>query len=635
MDDVRSNRSVVGFVAVLLITALLAVIPGSSAEAHAQYDGADETVTVTSANTYRLPPACVGTRGLVEFGDALGFWEAEIECMAAYGITTGFPDGTYRPGLPVKRQQMALFIARLAAQATGGELQIPTFSDDAFDDIAGINPPEARDAINWLADLGITTGVTADRFAPGAWVTRQQMASFIARAHVALGVELPDPSAPTAFTDTAVIAEVHRDNVLTLHAAGVVKGRVDGTYDPRGSVRRGQMSGFIVRSIGVLDDQGLWAGNLPTPIPHFTVGPAVNAMGGYEWPAEVSLTLASSAPGNPEQTVQTSTEGDFHLDLNEVWDPIASGDVITVTYTPDNGATIVKTLTVSSLTVTNVDVDASTVSGTADYGHPTNLNEVVVAVYGEIDWIAARHVEVQPDGTWIADFSSPPEPDRGEGVLTFDADTYGDVFQHNHTGDATFANWHAPDVYEPTFGYNTGGLIQSDGWPAGVPVTVATSAEGNPEQTVITGAEDSDWPGFIRLPLDDVWEPVQPGEVITLTHVPDVGPAIVKTLTVSSLTVTSVDVDAKTVSGIADYGHPTNLDEVWVTMPGDDYWAANWRLVDVQPDGTWTADFSYLPDPDRGEGLPTFDPPYTGGEAFQHNRTGDTTYIRWGAGPPE
>ena len=31
----------------------------------------------------------------------------EIEAIAAAGITTGFPDGTFRPGDPVSRQAMA------------------------------------------------------------------------------------------------------------------------------------------------------------------------------------------------------------------------------------------------------------------------------------------------------------------------------------------------------------------------------------------------------------------------------------------------------------------------------------------------------------------------------------------------
>lgn len=44
---------------------------------------------------------------------APGFWAfQQIEALAAAGITTGFPDGTYRPFDPVTRAQMAAFLAR-------------------------------------------------------------------------------------------------------------------------------------------------------------------------------------------------------------------------------------------------------------------------------------------------------------------------------------------------------------------------------------------------------------------------------------------------------------------------------------------------------------------------------------------
>jgi len=44
---------------------------------------------------------------------ASGYWAfQEIEALAASGITTGFPDGTFRPTEPVTRAQMATFLAR-------------------------------------------------------------------------------------------------------------------------------------------------------------------------------------------------------------------------------------------------------------------------------------------------------------------------------------------------------------------------------------------------------------------------------------------------------------------------------------------------------------------------------------------
>lgn len=44
---------------------------------------------------------------------APGYWAfQEIEALAASGITTGFPDGTFRPTAAVTRAQMATFLAR-------------------------------------------------------------------------------------------------------------------------------------------------------------------------------------------------------------------------------------------------------------------------------------------------------------------------------------------------------------------------------------------------------------------------------------------------------------------------------------------------------------------------------------------
>ncbi|MFO7961344.1 MAG: S-layer homology domain-containing protein, partial [Nitriliruptoraceae bacterium] len=194
--------------------------------------------------------ACDGAEGLVDFNDALGFFESNIECMAAYGVTVGDADGNFNSPGSVTRQQMALFIARLATQALNGNTDIPATTDDEFDDIANINPPEARDAINLLASLGIVQGVSESEYDPSGTVTREQMASFVANAHAALEVDFTG-FAPDAgvFGDEDEISDVHLDNVLLLADVGVVEGDAAGDYNPGNPVTRGQMSAFIVRSI--------------------------------------------------------------------------------------------------------------------------------------------------------------------------------------------------------------------------------------------------------------------------------------------------------------------------------------------------------------------------------------------------
>lgn len=251
---------------------------------------ASMAAAVDSANEI---DACDDSEGQVEFTDRLGAHEANIHCMAAFGITVGYPDGTFDTGGHVTRQQMALFIARFLTQADVGTTDIPTSDDDAFDDIADLNPDEARDAINWLAERDVTEGVgDGTSFAPGETVTRQQMASFIARALEDVGYTLPDAADAGVFADTDLIADVHLDNVLRLFADGIVEGyeaaagAEAGDYRPGLPIQRGQMASFIVRSIGVLEEAGLWNGEFvddddPTDDPDFAgrtiVGASISA----------------------------------------------------------------------------------------------------------------------------------------------------------------------------------------------------------------------------------------------------------------------------------------------------------------------------------------------------------------------
>lgn len=188
-----------------------------------------------------------------------------VQCLAAYGITSGFPDGRYGPGEPVTRQQMASFIARLATQAQNGNLDIPTTAPAAFTDVDPTNTH--YHAINWLAELGITTGVSEGMYDPGGLVTRQAMASFISRAHQTLGVfdeeDIDDIVAAfdgDAFTDIATASSVHRPNIEVLQALGIIGGFTDGTYRPGDPVTRQQMARFLMESAALLDANGLWNG---------------------------------------------------------------------------------------------------------------------------------------------------------------------------------------------------------------------------------------------------------------------------------------------------------------------------------------------------------------------------------------
>ena len=123
------------------------------------------TITSAAAGAADLPPG--GT-----FRDDDGnVHEGNIEAIAAIGITQGCGTELYCPRVLVTRGQMAAFINRaLVLDATGTDY----FTDD--------DGSVFEDDINRLAAAGVTLGCDAnDNYCPDASVTRGQMAAFMVR----------------------------------------------------------------------------------------------------------------------------------------------------------------------------------------------------------------------------------------------------------------------------------------------------------------------------------------------------------------------------------------------------------------------------------------------------------------------
>jgi glucose/arabinose dehydrogenase len=97
--------------------------------------------------------------------------EANINRIAAAGITFGCGERRYCPSGLVARDQMASFIARA--------LKLPRATRDWYTDDEGNRHEEN---INRFADAGITRGCTARTFCPKGLTLREQMAAFLRRA---------------------------------------------------------------------------------------------------------------------------------------------------------------------------------------------------------------------------------------------------------------------------------------------------------------------------------------------------------------------------------------------------------------------------------------------------------------------
>ncbi len=116
------------------------------------------------------------------FGDDDGsIFEADIDALAAAGITTGCTPTAFCPDAVVTRGEMAVFLVRA--------FELASSASDAFiDDDDSLYEPQ----IDAVAAAGVTLGCEPGRFCPESAVTREQMASFLRRAAGLDPVVVPD-----------------------------------------------------------------------------------------------------------------------------------------------------------------------------------------------------------------------------------------------------------------------------------------------------------------------------------------------------------------------------------------------------------------------------------------------------------
>jgi hypothetical protein len=111
------------------------------------------------------------------------------------------------------------------------------------------------DCVVWW---GVASGANASSYLPARAVTRAQMASFLARAILASGGELPAAPAD-AFADDSAAGQ-HQLAINQLAAVGISNGRGGGVYDPAGIVSRGQMATFLAQTWAYRTQRTLPAG---------------------------------------------------------------------------------------------------------------------------------------------------------------------------------------------------------------------------------------------------------------------------------------------------------------------------------------------------------------------------------------
>jgi hypothetical protein len=162
-------------------------------------------------------------------------YQTAINWMGKYAITVGDGKGNYMPADSITREQMAVFLWKLASKPA------QTMPDVPLSDISSLGAV-SQTAINWLASTGITVGDGNGHYMPKDNVTREQMAVFMWKL---AGENAKVGKNKMKFNDIGELGKVSQQAINWIASYSITVGNGKGDYLPKDMVTRGQMALFM------------------------------------------------------------------------------------------------------------------------------------------------------------------------------------------------------------------------------------------------------------------------------------------------------------------------------------------------------------------------------------------------------
>jgi len=177
-----------------------------------------------------------------------------IDSLAARGVIEGFDDGSFRPDLPVTRQQFAkMIIGALGLPATTAD--VCRFSDVAASAGEGLYPDHF---VAVAAANGITEGYTDGSFGPLRQIERTHAVTMVVRALTRIypTVLAAAPSAQHLPGEWDHLPGEHLDAAMLAYAVGLLENTdLAGTaHDARAPMPRGEVAQVLYNMIRLLPE---------------------------------------------------------------------------------------------------------------------------------------------------------------------------------------------------------------------------------------------------------------------------------------------------------------------------------------------------------------------------------------------
>ena len=181
------------------------------------------------------------------FTDITGHWAADnILFAASRGLLSGTSDTTFSPDTGMTRGMFVTTLGRLAG------INPDSYQTGKFTDVKA----DAYYApyVNWAAQTGIVEGITATTFAPDTNINREQMAVIMKNYAAKLGYDLPQTLKAVTFADNTQISSWAKDAVKSMQQAGILTGKNENKFDPKGTATRAEVATVLRRFVEIVID---------------------------------------------------------------------------------------------------------------------------------------------------------------------------------------------------------------------------------------------------------------------------------------------------------------------------------------------------------------------------------------------
>lgn len=182
------------------------------------------------------------------FTDIGNHWAKDaIAYVTENGLFSGTAQGKFSPNGAMTRGMFVTILGRLAkAEASG-------YTNSSFTDVKA--NAYYKPYIQWACEKGIAKGVSETTFTPDQSITREQMAVMMASYAKATGFELPQVNKEITFADNGQISSYAKEAVKQMQMVGVLAGKNDNKFDPKGTATRAEVSAVIKRFAELVEEQ--------------------------------------------------------------------------------------------------------------------------------------------------------------------------------------------------------------------------------------------------------------------------------------------------------------------------------------------------------------------------------------------